>query len=170
MDFHNKLPRSGKEFALFLFIVSVLSVNLIAPTITFLEIGFSVENYFNTLKILPFMWIVVVIFVLLTHPIAEKMANNITAEKDSFHSKMTINILCNVLLMSIFLTVIGTWIGTRQISLMPITHFFQFWPRNFTVAFGVELLIAQPIARGILFAIHKRADMEVQNWGIEESE
>ena len=34
MDFCEKLPRSKKEFALFIAVISVLSVNIIAPLIT----------------------------------------------------------------------------------------------------------------------------------------
>lgn len=36
-----KLPRNGKEFIVFLLILSVLSVLIIAPFITSLEMGFS---------------------------------------------------------------------------------------------------------------------------------
>ena len=41
MDFCEKLPRSKKEFALFIAVISVLSVNIIAPLITCFEFGFS---------------------------------------------------------------------------------------------------------------------------------
>lgn len=37
MEFYMKLPRSKKEFALFMGIVSIISVNIIAPLITFLK-------------------------------------------------------------------------------------------------------------------------------------
>ena len=40
MEFYMKLPRSKKEFALFMGIVSIISVNIIAPLITFFEAGF----------------------------------------------------------------------------------------------------------------------------------
>ena len=56
--------------------------------------------------------------------------------------------------MSIFLTVIGTWIGTRHISMEPINMFFYKWPRNFAISLGVELCIAQPIARFVMLKIH----------------
>lgn len=43
MDFYMRLPRDHREFALFLLIVSLISVNLIAPLISMFELGFSFE-------------------------------------------------------------------------------------------------------------------------------
>ena len=34
MDFYMKLPRNKKEFALFMGVISIISVNIIAPLIT----------------------------------------------------------------------------------------------------------------------------------------
>lgn len=158
MDFHMRMPRNGKEFILFLGIVSIVSVIIIAPLITMLEIGFSMNTWLGTLKVLPTIWVFVVILVLLTHGPAEKLANKIVAEGDSFNSKITINVLCNVLLMSIFMTVIGTWIGMRSINFDIFKSYFHVWPRNFSIALGVELLIAQPIARFVLLKLHQRID------------
>ncbi|MDE6149570.1 MAG: hypothetical protein K2F81_05680 [Ruminococcus sp.] len=64
--------------------------------------------------------------------------------------------------MSIFLTVIGTWIGSRHISIEPIKMFFYKWPRNFAISFAVELLIAQPIARKVMLEMHKVMDKSHQ--------
>ena len=56
------------------------------------------------------------------------------------------------------MTVIGTWIGSRHISMEPITHFIYKWPRNFGLAFFIELLVAQPIARFVITQMHKVMD------------
>ena len=48
-----KLPRSKKEFALFMGIVSIISVNIIAPLITFFEAGFHLYVYRDVLIVLP---------------------------------------------------------------------------------------------------------------------
>jgi len=82
----------------------------------------------------------------------------IVKEGDGFGSHIVVNILCTVFLMSIFLTVIGTWIGSRQISMEPIHMFFYKWPRNFAISFAVELLIAQPIARLVMSKWHLAID------------
>lgn len=86
LDFYMKLPRNRKEFGLFLFIVSVLSVNIIAPLISGFEMGFNFETWKHTLKVLPFIWIVVVLLVLLIHTPASKVTNFFISKEDSFNS------------------------------------------------------------------------------------
>jgi hypothetical protein len=41
-----------------------------------------------------------------------------------------------------------------EVSLKPIQSFFYSWPRNFFIAFWVEALIAQPIARFAMKKLH----------------
>jgi len=161
MEFYMKLPRNGKEFALFMAIISVISVNIIAPLITCFEMGCSLATWANVIKIIPFMWVAVVILVLVTYKPAEWLTSKFVKEGDSFSAHIIINILCTVFLMSIFLTVIGTWIGTRHISLDPIIMFFHKWPRNFAISFGVEAIIAQPIARFVLLKMHQAMDKKI---------
>ena len=158
MEFYMKLPRNKKEFALFMAIISILSVNIIAPLITCFEFGFHLYVWADVLKVIPFIWLSVIALVLLTYKPAEWLTSKITAEEDSFSSHIVINILCTVFLMSIFLTVIGTWIGSRQMSWEPIRLFFYKWPRNFAISFAVEALIAQPIARLIMLKLHQVKD------------
>jgi len=160
MEFYMKLPRNQKEFALFLGIISIISVNIIAPLITCFEIGFSMQVWANTFKVMPFIWVCVVALVLLTHKPASWMKSKIIAKEDSFNAHIIVETLCTVFLMSIFLTVIATWIGTGKISIEPIYTFFYKWPRNFAIAFAVEIFIAQPIARMVMVKIHKAKDIE----------
>ena len=155
MEFYWKLPRSKKEFALFILIISVISVNIIAPLITCFEFGFHLAVWADVLRIIPFMWMAVVAQVLITYVPAEKMTACFTKEGDSFSAHLAVNILCTVFILSIILTVVGTWIGSRHISPDPIIHFFYKWPRNFAISLGVEMVIAQPIARSAMFALHR---------------
>ena len=69
-----------------------------------------------------------------------------------------VNTLCTVLLMSILLTIIGSWIGTRSITLEPIRLFFYKWPRNFAISLFVELCIAQLAARLAILKLHLRKE------------
>lgn len=154
MDFYMKLPRNKKEFAIFMGIISIISVNIIAPLITCFEAGFHLYVWKDVLTVLPFIWLSVIAIVLLTYIPAEKLTAAIVAEKDSFRSHIVVNILCTVFLMSILLTVIGTWIGTRSVTLEPIRMFFYKWPRNFAISLFVEMCIAQPIARFVIFKLH----------------
>lgn len=158
MDFYMRLPRNHREFALFLLIVSLISVNLIAPLISMFELGFSFKVWQNTLRVLPFIWLAVVSLVILTQKPAGKLKDLIVHPKDSFRSQITINILCNVFLMSFFMTLIGAWIGEGAIHWAPVSEFFGKWPRNFSIAFLVEALIAQPIARQILYRYHLKKE------------
>ncbi len=158
MDFYMKLPRNKKEFALFMVIISIISVNIIAPLITFFELGFHLSVWADTLKVIPFIWMTVVALVLLTYKPAEWLTSRVIKKDDSFGAHIVINILFTVFLMSIFLTVLGTWIGRRQISMDPIYMFFYKWPRNFAISFFVEACIAQPIARIALLKLHQYRD------------
>lgn len=158
MDFYMKLPRSKKEFALFMAVISVISVNIIAPLITCFEVGFRMDVWAQTIRIMPLIWITVIALVLMTYKPASWLTSKIVAREDSFSAHMLANILCSVFLMSIFLTVIGTWIGSRQVSMEPISSFFYKWPRNFAISFAVEALIAQPLARLVMVKLHQIKD------------
>jgi uncharacterized membrane protein (DUF485 family) len=166
MDFYMKLPRNKKEFALFMAIISIISVNIIAPLITCFEIGFHMSTWINTLFVIPFIWLSVISIVLITYKPAEWLTSKIIDKDDSFNSHITINILCTVFLMSILLTIVGTWIGTRHISIEPIRMFFYKWPRNMAISFLVEACIAQPIARFVMLKMHQISDSRVKT--IEE--
>ena len=153
-----KLPRSKKEFALFMAVISVISVNIIAPLITFFEVGFHMYVWADTIKVIPFIWLAVIALVLITYKPAEWLTSRVVKKGDSFGSCVVINIMFTVFLMSIFLTVIGTWIGIRHFSVEPIHMFFYKWPRNFAISFFVEACIAQPIARFVMLKLHRYRD------------
>ena len=96
MEFYMKLPRNKKEFALFMAVISILSVNIIAPLITCFEFGFHLHVWADVLKVIPFLWLSVIALVLITYKPAEWLTSKIVAEGDSFCSHITINILCTV--------------------------------------------------------------------------
>ena len=155
MHEETRLPRNGKEFALFLAIISILSVNIIAPLIMGFEFGFSKEVYIETLKILPFVWVCVILLVVfVANPIVQKLVQKFIGPTDGFNARVLFTILFSVTILSILLTIIGSWIGMREISLAPLKTFFYDWPRNFFIAFWVEVLIAQPIARFAMKKLH----------------
>lgn len=158
MDFYMKLPRNKREFALFLFLISIISVNLIAPLITCMELGFSLRNWAHTISVFPILYPCVVACVLLTHMPASLLARRVVDKDDSFRAQMLASALCGVLLLSPILTVVGSWIGMGAVSLSPFETFFFKWPRNFAVAFAVEFLIAQPAARFVMLHFHAFLD------------
>lgn len=159
MDFYMKLPRNKGEFAIFMAVISIISVNIIAPLITFFEVGFTLSIWADTFKVIPSIWVTVIVLVILTYKPAEWLTNRVMKEGDSFGAHMLVNTLFSVLLMSIFLTVIGSWIGNQNLSLEPIRMFFYKWPRNFAISLFVEACIAQPIARLVMLKMHTKHDL-----------
>lgn len=152
-----RLPKNGKEFALFLCVVSIISVNIIAPVIMGFEFGFRREVYFNTLHVIPVMWVVVVLSVtMVARPLVGKLTVRFTAPTDGFNARVLFNVLFSVTILSILLTIIGTWIGKREFDMEPVQNLFYHWPRNFFIAFWVEILIAQPAARLVMRKLHQR--------------
>lgn len=122
-----------------------------------LELGFSKEVYLDSLKMIPFMWVIVVLSVrLIAGPIVGKLMPKFVGQTDGFNARVLLNTILNVTVLSLWLSIIGTWVGTKQISLEPFENFLHIWPRNFGVAFWIELLIAQPIARFAMKKLHAR--------------
>ena len=159
MNAETRLPRNAKEGILFLLIISIISVNTIAPIIMGLERGFSKEVYMDTLKIIPFMWVIVVLLVrLVAGPVVGKVMPKFIGKTDGFNARILLNTLLNVTVLSLLLSIIGSWVGIGEISLEPLKNFLHIWPRNFAVAFWIELLLAQPIARYAMKRIHLKQD------------
>lgn len=154
----DRLPQNAKEGIIFVLIISIISVNTIAPIIIGFEKGFSKETYLETLKIIPFMWIIVLFLVrFVAGPIVGKfLLPKFQSQTDGFNARIVLNTLLNVSVLSVLLTIIGTWVGMRQISLEPFQHFFHSWFRNFGIAFWIELLVAQPIARYAMKKMHAK--------------
>ena len=116
MHGETRLPQNGKEFALFLAIISILSVNIIAPLIMGFEFGFSKKVYFDTLQVIPFIWICVILLVtLVANPIVNKLVQKFIEPNDGFNARILFTILFSVTILSILLTVIGSWNGKRQL-------------------------------------------------------
>ncbi|WP_325063425.1 hypothetical protein [Gracilibacillus salitolerans] len=108
MHVETRLPRNGKEGIIFLLIISIISVNTIAPIIMGLERGFSNEVYLQTLKIIPFMWVVVVLLVnFVADPLVGKVMPKFIGKTDGFNAKVLLNTLLHVTFLSILLTIIG---------------------------------------------------------------
>lgn len=153
-----RLPRNKREFCLFMAIISVISVNIIAPVITCFEMGFSLATWAAALHVMPFIWLAVIARVLVTYYPAERVTARFLAEDDSYNAHILVNILATVCMMSVILTVVAPWIAAGQVSMEPIEHFFYRWPRNFAVSFAVEALVAQPIARVVMNQLHLALD------------
>lgn len=159
MQKETRLPRNGKEFILFLAVISIISVNTIAPLIMGFEYGFTKDVYLSTLQVIPLIWICVIFLVtLVANPIVSRLVPKFVEPTDGFNARILFNILFSVTILSIILTVVGSWIGMRDISMEPIQNFFYIWPRNFFIAFWIETLLAQPAARFVMRKLHERQE------------
>ncbi len=158
VEYYMRLPRNKREFCLFMAIISVISVNIIAPLITCFEMGFSFSTWAAALRTMPFIWLAVVACVLATYLPAEWATGRILDNDDSYNAHILTNILVIVCMMSVILTIVAPWIATGGISMEPIEHFFFRWPRNFAISLFVEALIAQPLARAAMNKLHVALD------------
>lgn len=156
--FHMRLPRDGREFLLFLLIVSLISVNIIAPLIAMMSVGFEIAVWLNVVKILPIMWIIVMVLVILTNKPARWITNKIILPTDSFNAHIIVELIFNVLLMSIILTVVGSKVAQWNAGWISPLEYIHVWPRNFAISFAVESLIAQPVAHFVMHHYHLRKD------------
>lgn len=163
MQFRMRLPRNKREFCLFMAVISVISVNIIAPVITCFEMGFSLSTWAAALRAMPFIWVAVIACVLVTYYPAEWVTARFLEEDDSYNAHILVNILATVCMMSVVLTVVAPWIAAGHVSMEPIEHFFFRWPRNFAVSFAVEALVAQPIARAVMNRLHLTLDAHVKH-------
>lgn len=156
--FGTHLPRSGRESLLFVLVISLISVNVIPVIITGLSIGFTLDMWVGVLRVLPLLWVVVLAVVMLTRKPAMWLTDRVVRKGDSFRAHIFADTLCSVLLISVILTVVGPWIGTRSLTTESVVHFFETWPRNFMIALVVEALLAQPVARWVMRGHHHRVD------------
>ena len=157
--FHSRLPRNHREFAAFLLVVSLVSVNIIPPVIMASSGGLTLAIYRQMLTVLPVLWLAVIAVVLATYRPAKWLKARFCCPDSSYNTHILIETLASVFLMSMVLTIVGTWIGTRHVTMEPIQEFYRLWPRNFAIAFLVESLIAQPLARFLTSRYHRRIDL-----------
>lgn len=94
-------------------------------------------------------------------PLVGKIMPKFMGKTDGFNARILLNTLLNVTVLSMLLTIIGTWVGMKQVSLEPFQNFLHIWPRNFGIAFWIELLLAQPIARNVMKKLHARQERAV---------
>lgn len=131
MEFYMKLPRNLTEKAIFMAIVSLISVNILGPVISMMEIGFNFKSYILTLHILPFIWLAVIASVLIAEKPAAFLKNQLVDKDDSFSSQIMVKVIFDVLIISFLMTIVGSWIGNDHISMYPIVNLPKIWPRNY---------------------------------------
>lgn len=95
-EFYMKLPRNKKEALFYLIIVSIISVNIIAPVVVLLETGFDLQHYQQTLRVIPLLWLAVITINLIVRKPASNLKQRIIKSSDSFNAQIITNVMCNV--------------------------------------------------------------------------
>lgn len=73
-------------------IISIIYVNTIAPIIMMLDQGFNMENYLETLRIIPIIWVIIMLLVtLVAQPIVGKVMPILAAKTDGFNARILLN-------------------------------------------------------------------------------
>ena len=163
MNQETRLPRNGKEGALYGAIICTLTVLLMTSLNVILADGeFNEDVALTILKSLPIFWIIAMIIEpVLIGRIAEKLVGKFTKPTDSFNAKILFRILFTVLGMSVCMTLIGDIIGNGFSSEI-FSNFLTNWPRNFLIVLIAESLVIQPIARFAMVKLHASQDKKIR--------
>ena len=165
-----RLPWSSKEGILFGCVIALLSSLIIGGYNLYFNVGYGTDRFLEFLRDLLIAWpIVFVIAFILSNTvvgwIASRFVHRFMAPTDSANTYICFNLIMCVLLMSMSMTFLGGLTGHAVAYLMSgepidvmelIETWPAIWPRNFCVAFWVEMLIAQPAARRVMVMIHKK--------------
>ncbi|AOZ91157.1 DUF2798 domain-containing protein [Paenibacillus crassostreae] len=159
MQQETRLPRNGKEGALYGIIICTLTALFMTTLNTSLGMGkLNGEVVVSILKVFPIMLVIAMILEsVFIGRIAEKLVGKFTAPTDSFNSKILFRILFTVLGMSACMTLIGGIAG-NGISSATFSNWLTNWPRNFLIVLIAESLVIQPIARFAMVKLHAYQD------------
>ena len=159
MHQENRLPKNGKEGALYGAIIVTLSVLFIGSINIILAAGgFNKDVAMDMLITLPIIWVIVMII----EPVAigrfaEFLSSKFISPTDGFAARIMFRTLFTVLGMSFTMTIIGDIIGNGFTTDI-FANFIQIWPRNFLMALFLESIVIQPIARLVMVKIHAAQD------------
>ena len=126
---------------------------------------FDAEVMLTSLKCIPIIWVIVMLLMtFIVGRIANYGVRRFTEPTDGFNTRIVFNIIFCVTMMSMSMTLIGGIIGQGIGALIgggtvdiaeTMMIWPEIWPRNFCIAFWVEMLIAQPAARKAMVMIHR---------------
>ncbi|MFX3631532.1 MAG: DUF2798 domain-containing protein [Candidatus Pristimantibacillus sp.] len=164
MTQETRLPRNGKEGALYGAIICTLTCLFMTSLNVIINVGeFNADVALTILKTLPIFWVIVMIIEpVLIGRIAEKLVEKFTKPTDSFNAKILFRILFTVFGMSFCMTLIGGIIGNGFTSEI-FSNFLATWPRNFLVVLIAETLVIQPIARFAMVKLHASQDRKLNS-------
>lgn len=154
-----RLPWNNKEGLLYGGIIAAITAFLMMLfNICRSNGGFEWEYLKESIICLPLLWAVVMLLMtFLVGKAADFIVHRFSAPSDSVNSRIVMNIVCCVTMMSIIMTALGPLVGsaiTLQLNLYGFENWIYNWPINFCVAFWVEMALAQPTARTVMKRRH----------------
>lgn len=137
--------------------IMVFGMNIFETTIHFGMLNLSVLLVsFNT-----FIFVFIMAY-LVQYLVVGRMKNYVIkkylSEEESKLAFILFNIIFIVTFMSMIMTVIGSIIGGESLFYI-LNNYFNIWPRNFCVAFFLNLLIASPFCN---YFINKLENLKVK--------
>ena len=159
MEQETRLPRNGKEGALYGLIICALTALFMTTLNTTIGAGkFDGEVVMSILKMYPIVLVIAMILEsVVIGRIAEKLVGKFTAPTDSFNAKILFRILFTVIGMSACMSFIGASLGTGFGS-VSFSEWVTNWPRTFMIVLAAESLVIQPIARFAMVKLHASQD------------
>lgn len=160
-----RLPHNNKEGLLYGTVICGITALLMTVFNIVLHVQtFNSEVFFIILKLYPLFFVVAMLLenFVVSH-FSHAMIAKFASKKDSFNAQILFNVLFTVLGMSLLMTVIGDFVGNGFVLKSGMVgRFLTAWPRNFSIVLGIELLIAQPIARKVMMMLHKKVVSTVE--------
>ena len=157
-----RLPWSNREGLLYGGIIAIITCIIMATFNIARSFGkFDAEVMLTSLKCIPIIWVIVMLLMtFIVGRIANYGVRHFTEPTDGFNTRIVFNIIFCVTMMSMSMTLIGPLVGTIMSGQLEIMEVFMewpyLWPTNFCVAFWVEMLVAQPLARIVMKRMHIR--------------
>ena len=153
-----RLPHNNKEGILYGSVICTCTVIFMVLLNTYINVGHITYQELPTMLKLFCILFIIAMFLenfIVSH-FAHKMKSFFCCEEDSFNSQILFNVLFTVIGMSVLMTLIASYISSGfNLQSLTFGHFISNWPKNFSIVFAFELLIAQPIARKFMVLIHK---------------
>ena len=164
------MPWNAREGIVYGGVIAALSSLIIGGYNVYDIMGYTPDRIGEFLGKYLVIWpFVFVVAFLLATTLVSKIANFVVRRyigpEDSANAYICCNIIVNVLLMSVILSFLGGVVGESIGGLLGghgvdlgalAENWPRIWPRNFCIAFWVEMLVAQPAARMVMVRIHTK--------------
>lgn len=156
-----RLPRSNAEGLLYGGVIALITAFLMSTMNIAQNKGeLNMDVLTTSLMCLPILWIIVMLLMtFVVGRIANYGVNKFIEPTDGFNTRIVFNIIFCVTMMSASMSIIGPLVGeilSGNITFACVEEWVHRWPTNFCIAFWIEMLIAQPVARFVMKKLHLR--------------